>query len=256
MMNMDSFGSIRNNTPWEQHGDIWVKREDLCCPEGPQFSKIRGLVEHLSKLPSGKLVGVLDTVHSKGGWGAAYVCAALGLPCRVFYPGMGPRNGQIEAAKWGAELFSLKPGRSSVLWYRARNLIGQDDGYMLPNGLQLQESIEATRREVEDFTPPELKCGTWVVSASTGTIAQGVSQGLDGAVHLIVHLGYSRSVATMKKKFPEETEFIDEGYGYRDAAGISCPFPCNPYYDLKAWKWLGENIDGLEKPIIFWNIGA
>jgi hypothetical protein len=33
------------------------------------------------------------------------------------------------------------------------------------------------------------------------------------------------------------------------------PFPCNPYYDLKAWEWLMKNKGQLEEPILFWNIG-
>ncbi|GAG18142.1 unnamed protein product, partial [marine sediment metagenome] len=27
-------------------------------------------------------------------------------------------------------------------------------------------------------------------------------------------------------------------------------------YDLKAWKWLVDNMSSLRKPILFWNIGA
>lgn len=35
---------VRQNTPWEIHNGIHVKREDLSCPQpGPSFSKIRGV---------------------------------------------------------------------------------------------------------------------------------------------------------------------------------------------------------------------
>jgi len=43
---------------------------------------------------------------------------------------------------------------------------------------------------------------------------------------------------------------------YPDIENMHCPFPCNPYYDRKAWKWLIENYTDLQKPILFWNIGA
>lgn len=244
------------STPWEQYGNIWVKREDLCCPEGPPFSKIRGLAEHL--LPLQCEVGVLDTFHSKGGWAAAFLCQKLGLSCCVFYPGSEPRESQLRAAALGARLVSLQPGRSAVLFYRARKQLASmtdGKGHMLPNGLALTESIAATRRELESCTPENLFGGTWIVAASTGTIATGVAQGLAGRAKLIVHLGFSRSIPAMTKKIPG-AEIIDEGYSYRDAIDYPCPFPCNPYYDLKAWKWTMENLGGLSKPVVFWNIGA
>lgn len=247
---------VKTGTPWEQHGGIWVKREDLCCPEGPRFSKIRGLIEHLQQFPRGSLIGVLDTIHSKGGWGAAYICRELELRCEVFFPGPQPREHQLRAAQLGAVLTPLVPGRSAVLWYRARRSIKERGGHMLPNGLVLPESIRATRREVLQFTPQPLRGGTWVISASTGTIARGVAEGVsEWPVHLVVHLGYSRSIPRMAREFPPDTLFIDEGYNYRDAVDVPCPFPCNPYYDLKAWKWLLNNRVRLAEPIVFWNIG-
>ena len=243
------------STPWEQYEDIWVKREDLCCPEGPPFSKIRGLAEHLAPLHCE--VGVLDTFHSKGGCAAAFLCQKLRLPCYVFYPGSEPHESQLRAAELGANLISLQPGRSAILYYRARKLLSsltEGRGCMLPNGLALAESILATQQEVA-FTPANLFGGTWVVSASTGTIAAGVNAGLQGRAKLIVHLGFSRSISAMGKKVPG-AEIIDEGYSYRDAIEYPCSFPCNPYYDLKAWKWLCQNRERLAPPVVFWNIGA
>jgi hypothetical protein len=37
---------------------------------------------------------------------------------------------------------------------------------------------------------------------------------------------------------------------------IDCPFPCNRYYDKKAFKWMVDNIDSIIQPVIFWNIGG
>jgi len=42
---------LLRDTSVEEYDGIYVKREDLCAPEGaPPFSKIRGLVKHLEKL--------------------------------------------------------------------------------------------------------------------------------------------------------------------------------------------------------------
>lgn len=250
---------ISPDTPWENYEGIWVKREDLSCPEGPRFSKIRGVYENLSKLPVGTTVGVLDTVHSKGGWGVAYICEALGLKCIDFYPGPTPRSSQLKAQEHGASLIPLKPGRSAILFHQAKKTLSAlvENGYMMPNGLQLEESVQATRRIVE-LTPDKLLGGTWVVSASTGTIAAGVFQGLRGRAHLVVHLGFSRSHNKLRQRVGEEITIIDEGYEYKDSVDYPCPFPCNPYYDLKAWRWLKSvpsPIKPLKEPVVFWNIG-
>uniref|UniRef100_A0A6M3IKX7 Uncharacterized protein n=1 Tax=viral metagenome TaxID=1070528 RepID=A0A6M3IKX7_9ZZZZ len=48
----------------------------------------------------------------------------------------------------------------------------------------------------------------------------------------------------------------DLGYDYTDREMIRTGFPCNEYYDRKAYKFIHDNIHKLKKPILFWNIGA
>jgi hypothetical protein len=51
-------------------------------------------------------------------------------------------------------------------------------------------------------------------------------------------------------------KFVDEGYAYGDRVSGTVPFPCNPYYDAKAWRWLERSASSLAGPVVFWNIGA
>jgi len=252
---------------------IYVKREDLCTPEeGPQFSKIRGVAEFLQNLEPGTEVGVLDTFHSKAGWGVAWLCQKLGFQCHNFYPVYKTegsidyhtlRLNQQKSKGFGAILHPLPAGRSCILYHKARSFMNNlPNGIMLPNALKLPSSISATAKEV--YTVPEyLLCGTWVISISSGTIAAGVMQGLDelGAIpDIILHMGYSRSKDSVRSYVAKYStlipQLVDEGYSYKDAATMECPFPCNEYYDLKAWRWLLGNYYSLKKPVIFWNIGA
>ena len=47
---------LLRDTPVEEYDGIYVKREDLCAPEGaPPFSKIRGLVKHSRKAETRRL---------------------------------------------------------------------------------------------------------------------------------------------------------------------------------------------------------
>lgn len=250
---------------------IWVKREDLCVDEA-KFSKLRGVLAHLSKRPE-PVIGVLDSYHSHGGWGVSYLCQMLGKQVILFYPEIkgepALREGQVNAVRLGAELYPMIPFKSVVLWYRARTILKEafgDQGYMMPNGLQLDETIEETCEQVKKVDPKFFTGTVWVVSISTGTICQGVVKGLSemGAeVMVLGHLGYSRKIEPLRKKIESglinsklSVQYIDEGYSYRDAVAFEVPFPCNKYYDLKAWKYLCENVhdfDGLD--ILFWNIG-
>lgn len=255
---------------------ILVKREDLCSPRpGPVFAKIRGVEAHLAKIKA-QTIGVLDTYHSKAGWGVSFVCRELGRKSVVFYPEYrdepGPREPQRMAVSLGARLIPLQAGRSAILYHTAKKRLLADfpGSYMMPNALKLQESVEATMKEVWN-TPKDLfKGGTWIISVSSGTMAAGVIKGLiwKGArVQVILHMGYSRSEQELRAYVTEMVggiipkqiplRVVDEGYEYKDRVSVDppVPFPCNEYYDLKAWKWLQREAGHLAEPIVFWNIG-
>ena len=263
---------------------IWVKREDLSTlPPGPPFSKTRGLYEHIKALPQ-RHIGVLDTFHSYGGWAIAYICQALGKKAHVFYPqyvgdnGKSYRKSQTEAKKLGAELEPLRAGRSCILYHSAKTIMGNrfgKKGYMIPNALKIQESVDSTSDELILSLAKHRKLlkGTWIVSVSSGTIAAGVLKGLmlmdvGKKVTMVMHMGYSRSEKSLinyvdkmsgRLTYPHATpsiRVVDEGYQYKDSIDYPCPFPCNSYYDLKAYKWLVEHYGELKKPVLMWNIGA
>lgn len=277
---------VIQDTPLEKHileapqgkRVVFVKREDLCCPNGPHFSKIRGVQAHIrSKMKEGiSTFGVLDTFHSQAGWAVAYICNHLGANCINYYPRYKGdalftlRSQQREASDLGATLVSLPAGRSAILYHQAKKLLveGNDEAYMMPNALMLPESVNETAIEFKrmlsrDFVPTG---ATFVISASSGTIAKGLIQGLRETgfkyKEVFVHLGYSRSIEAVKRYIGtlEDTtvHIVDEGYQYKDSVKVACPFPVNPYYDAKTWLWLVGKSDLLKRyePIVFWNIGS
>lgn len=278
---------IVNNTPLETYElngvPIMVKREDLCAPfPGPSFSKMRGVYAHIQKRPE-EHIGVLDTFHSKAGWAVSWACQALGKNAVDFWPrykkdnyagGPPPRYQQQQASELGATLVDVQAGRSAVLFHQAKKLLASQfpGSYMMPNALKLPESVTENAAEAERTAQQLPPSGTLVISISSGTVASGVllgfhRSGLLDKYNVILHMGYSRSqqacLEYMEKSagipLKGRVHFVDEGYGYADAAkGIDVPFPCNPYYDAKAWKWLAdpENLAAVyPRPIVFWNIG-
>lgn len=261
---------LRANTPVEDHTleyGLWVKREDLACPSpGPPFSKARGVYAHMLKRPE-KVFGVLDTAHSQAGWAVARAAQVLGRKCINYYPAFkanpGPHKSQLQAKSLGAELVPLPAGRSAILFHQAKKLCLAEGGYMFPNALKLEESIQETAKEV-----PATSFDYVIIPISSGTIAAGVIKGFAAKrifPTFLIHMGYTRSYDEVEKYLreksgiaPAKLELIDEGYAYKDQArpGESPPWPCNQYYDLKAFRWWLKNKGlYLGSRVLMWNVG-
>lgn len=268
--NLVAGGMLREGTPIEDYQSryrLWVKREDLACPHpGPAFSKARGVYARIASRPE-KVIGVLDTYHSQAGHAVARACQILGKKCLNFYPeykySPGPRPPQYRAKFLGAKLIGLPAGRSAVLYHAAKRLTLEAGGYAMPNALKLEESVTETAREV-----PSESFQNVLVSISSGTIAAGVIQGfLKRKVKVgrfIIHLGYSRSHDMVLRYLQEQSGFkeipidlIDEAYQYKDQAteGETPPWPCDPWYDLKAFCWWLRYQGHFPGKTLFWNIG-
>lgn len=210
----------------------------------------------------------------------------------------GPRAPQLAAESLGAELFPLKAGRSAILFHACRKECLRRGAYLMPNALKLTESVEETCKEVPDppigAGGPKKGWDLVILPVSSGTIAAGVIKGIalqkrwftpsasQYPTRFLVHLGYSRSHEEVRSyieamsgvpKIGEELEIVDEKYSYKDTSrplssdlhGLSHeetgtpPWPCNLYYDLKAFRWWLEHRGDTEykkcENVLFWNVG-
>ncbi len=255
------------------HGrPLFIKHEEECAPIGaPPFSKLRGVYEHIQQRPEA-LIGVLDTGHSKAGWAVAWSASQLHKRVINYYPKSKSDKElpfqQSQSALYGAVMVPLPPGRSSVLYHAAKShLFKHASAYMMPNALKLKETVEQTANEVIQFTPDSLltKECTWVISISSGTIAAGVLRGLytkEAQCAVVLHMGYSRPhravmayLSKMAGPIIPRISLVDEGWGYSERSEAIAPFPCNAFYDAKAWQWMHQQFDW-PGPVIFWNIGG
>lgn len=193
---------------------------------------------------------------------------------RLYYARTRPP--QLRSKELGAELVPLPAGRSAVLYHTAKRDCAARGGYMMPNALKLPETVQETAAEVvrtfEHATRAEfevLRSSPWLISCSSATIASGVAKGLAEVLPksplLLFHMGYSRSWEAIDRYVEDKSGIvggptsviIDEGYAYKDVArpGPTPPWPCNPYYDLKAVRWwLAEGRAKYGRAVL-WNIG-
>lgn len=252
---------------------VWVKREDLATnPPAPALAKLRGVLPHLERVKAAgrQIVGVLDTRISKSGWGVAAVARELGgLEVWAFYPALKADAGRIreqeaQAQRLGAKLCPLKGGRCAILYARARRVVEEAGGYMMPMGLVVRESVVAIAG-VAQALPEEVRGGDVVLSVGSGMTVAGIAMGAAKRMHRIYGISAGMATAKQHKRIQTTTGLalplnvrliLPEGVGYFDCEQIATPFPSSPYYDKKAWRWLENNLDSLRDPVLFWNIGT
>lgn len=279
---------LQDNTPVEDHLEqfgLLVKREDLSCtPPGPPFSKTRGVFAHIAARPE-KVIGVLDTYHSQAGHAVAEACKLLGKVAVNFYPvrkaevGQPIKPQQQAAVDLGALTVPLQAGRSAILYHQAKKELealrvrGSGPSYMMPNALKLPEMVTETAAEVQRTLaaislPPRMPV---IIAASSGTIAAGVIKGFQDAGQsagrpFLIHQGYDRSsdaiLSYMEKMAGPNNVLairclINEGFAYGDKApaGPEPLWPCNVYYDLKAFRWWMREGRAQFGEALLWNIG-
>lgn len=260
---------------------VLVKREDLAClPPGPPFSKIRGLWTHMRELKQSGIttVGYVETAISMAGIGVARVGQELSMKVIIYDPQYSinhPARMTHEAhrKKWrefGAEIILLKPFMTKVNFNIAKKLLGSEsDKIMLPLGLPLKETLEEMSQQVIKTDLANIK--TIVVCVGSGTICAGIVKGISKLKIRPRIIGVMCRTGNRDKKkkniiqksgvecgglFGIQLEIINPGWEYIDREEISTTFPCNCFYDQKALRYLLDNYNRIERPILFWNIGS
>jgi len=263
-----NFKHLNPDTPIETYCigsvEVSVKRDDLYGSyPAPPLAKLRGASILLANLREQGIttIGVIDTKVSKAGQGIAYICSELELKCIVGFPlikGHTPEEPKLIAQTLGATLCPLTAGRFGICYARFKKYIEEQGGYMLPVGLTCPETVKALALESSRLGS---YYRTIVVCTGTGTIATGLALGSLSTTVYGVSCGMS--ITNQRRRINQLSYpnllgnliLVPPSYGYYDKVN-NCPFPAHPYYDTKAWDWLCKNIDKLEKPVLFWDIGS
>jgi 1-aminocyclopropane-1-carboxylate deaminase/D-cysteine desulfhydrase-like pyridoxal-dependent ACC family enzyme len=247
-----------------------VKREDLYgIAPAPPLGKLRGLRLFLADAYRRgiDLVGCWDTRISMLGLGLAACCREFaGMRCIVSYP---MRKQDVtpplvaKAAFLGAELFPVTAARINICFAAARKYVEERGGLMLPFGLDCEEAVNAVAREAARVKSEFISHGTVVLSCGSGVSLAGLLRGFTVRPHRLVGVSSGRSTDNILRcvrryipKIPAYLELRDAEVPYQVPLNYPCPFPSNPYYDLKAWRYLDNHYAELRGPLLFWNIGA
>lgn len=265
---------VEQNTPIEKHflgrKLVYVKRDDLYgVMPAPQLGKLRGLRVLLNnlKMNGTTLVGCWDTRVSYLGQGVAAMCKEMkGIHAIISYPklkNLEPPQSIRISESLDAEIFPIRGNHVSICYSQVKKYVEKRGGFMLPFGLECIESVKAIANEARTIPSKVIEGGTLVVCCGSGVTLAGILTGLKYKPKKAVGISSGRSVAKiiacLKKydiKPSRDLIIVPSGMPYYEAPSITAPFPSHPNYDLKAWKYLTENLKKFPEPILFWNVGA
>jgi 1-aminocyclopropane-1-carboxylate deaminase/D-cysteine desulfhydrase-like pyridoxal-dependent ACC family enzyme len=270
-----------DKTPLEEHKfkncTVYVKRLDLCSPfPGSNIAKTIGFYKYLLKVKERGIrnIGVVDTLISRSGWAISYLCEKLGLKCYEFYPKK--RNqinfNQLMCKSFGAEIIPQTDARYSIRYARAKKHMSDiPNSYMIPYLNLVEENAIEIEKAVYQLLN-QIRCNTIILSVGSGASLAGVVRGISQSDKMnieVIGVLVDKNVninMRMKKiqylisyfnfqRLPK-IKLVNYGYNYVQPELTPTPFPCDIYYDRKAWKFLVDNIDKLKEPILFLNLGG
>lgn len=165
-------------TPWQLHGHVWVKRDDLYTQAGVQGGKVRTCWQ----LAQAGLAAGDHTLVTAGARSSpqvnivAQVARELGMGCVAYIP-RGQLGAELEAAvAAGADVRRTKAGYNNVLRAAAREHCEANPGCThIPFGMECQAAVDATAAQVVNI-PTHIR--RLVVPVGSGMSLAGILHGL------------------------------------------------------------------------------
>jgi hypothetical protein len=155
-----------------------------------------------------------------------------------------PHPRTIEASKLGAKVVSIAPGYLSVVQARAREYCAQTGARLMPFGAEMPEAINAiaAAARVVGFEPDEVWC-----AAGSGVLARGLAVAWPNARRHAVQVGRTLTPGDVAGA---TIHIYPAAFGRE--ARTHAPFPCDPYYEAKAWEVSkARKVTGR---VVFWNV--
>lgn len=158
-----------------------------------------------------------------------------------------PRS--LEAKMWGARIVQVPHGRLSVVECRAKEYVAKRPAVrMRPAiGLRFPGAVEelAAFAASLPIKPDEVWC-----AAGGGVLASALKMAWPGAEVNAVAVGrellQSEAPGCIIRRYPKPFSY--------EALSVGVPFPCDPYYEAKAWEYCQVLKGGAGRTVLFWNV--
>lgn len=231
-------------TPVEEHGDYWVKRDDLFRVAGGAGGKARTCLT-LARTATGGLV-TAGSRQSPQVNIVAGIAATLGIACRVHVPATkGSLTPELVAAQAaGAEIVQHRPGHNTVIIARARE-DAKDHGWTeIPFGMECWEAVHATAAQVRNLPADATRL---VVPVGSGMSLAGILTGLTETGRAVPVLGVIVGADPTKRldtyappDWRDRVELAESGLDYHQHAPQTTlgPITLDPVYEAKCLPFL------------------
>lgn len=249
-------------TPLQDHGGIWVKREDLFDPDLPS-GKLRGLIPYLTglRLAGVKRVVNVGATHSNSHAIVAYAGRKVGLDVLTVVNSDQPHPATDHAAALGAEVVYTQPGHLAPLRAAGRRIAEERDAAILPWGLAgspiIRRYADAMHEVDEQLETDQLV--HHVVPMGAGGVVTGLWMG--GWKRHAVVLAVPVMPTTQRndeRRVTDLTMTIGLPGGLRivlpPGPGAETPFPSDPAYEHVAWP-VATDLHAQGRLVVFWNVG-
>lgn len=232
-------------TPVEQHGDLWLKRDDLYVSPGGAIGGKARTAHAIAVAGGGRGLVTAGSKSSPQTSIVARIGAALGLPVRIHTPYGAPGLEIEDAVAAGAERVCHTPGYNNVIAARAREDAERLGWTLVPYGMETQEAVVQTARQTANI-PQEVR--RVVIAVGSGLSVAGVIAGLlerraalPGVELLGVRVGGDPTVRLRKyvPAWPEWAQLAAASVSYdtrleAEVGGVLL----DPIYEAKAVEFL------------------
>ena len=249
---------------------VYVKRDDLM-GDGtvhPPWGKLTALRNVLTSIKPSKPLIHLSVYGSWSGWALAEVSKELDYEFIMAYPDSSKFPQHI--LEKSENVLPIKPNMMNVMYNKVGQIAREKNYIRLPYAFD-HDAYIATQRQRLREVKKELDFDHLVVSSGSGVTCLGLmlehepwSSLLEPRNVRSFHTVTVSNISTIKKKFEkhqihpsEQIEIVKSEFEFDDMMeSYETPFPCNEFWDKKAWYWLEQNIEKFEGKILFWNLGG
>jgi hypothetical protein len=269
---------IKLDTPLEEFrlkGQlVSVKRDDMM-GDGvslPPWGKMQAVLELLKKL--NKPLLHFSAAFSYSGWCLAALTRSLGIEFHVAIPEKGVSEPVLDIyRKLGIEAFPIKRSAPWIMraWVKR---IADERGYeMFRYGFDDEAYIRSIADRIapfrQEFDMLVVSGGSGITPAAlcSGWFRCAVNDPSDSSAHRSAVIVANSTDSTIQKALKKVglkgdnrirvvlTEIPMNGPEIFD---FQAPFPCNPFWDRHAWRWLTNNIHTIPEGtrVLFWNLGG
>jgi 1-aminocyclopropane-1-carboxylate deaminase/D-cysteine desulfhydrase-like pyridoxal-dependent ACC family enzyme len=235
-------------TPWQKHHGVWVKRDDLFRVGRTNGGKARTCIWVASSkrtrgVVSAGLRGSSQLTVVSG------VARAAGVPCQLHVPAGEDTPEILAAQEAGADLVRHRPGYGSVVAARARWAAEELGWALIPYRMETGDAVICTASQVQRIVWP--KINRLVVPVGSGMSLSGILAGMEReeidcpVIGVVAGVDPTKTLDKYAPGWQARVKLVEGAGGYHHLErGMLGSVDLDPAYEAKCLEYVQPG-DGL-----------